>query len=151
MRHNFYSLGTAAIVTLALLAGCSSNSDYAVVSGVVTLDGTPLAGAGINFKPKVGAIASDVTDAEGRYRLTTGSIDGALLGDHRVTVAKLELVDRKGNPAETSEGPPARGGGLRAKWYTPEKYSKPETSGFTATVKPGNNDYPFVLISDSKK
>ena len=151
MKQNFNYLAAAVTVSFLFLAGCSSDSNYAVVSGVVTLDGEPLAGAGVNFKPKVGAIASDVTDAEGRYRLTTGSIDGALLGDHGVTIAKLELVDRHGKQAaESSEGPPTRGGGLQAKWYTPKKYSKLETSGFTAVVKPGQNDYPFELISNTK-
>src|SRR5688572_7259469 len=71
------ALGFALLPPLALLAGCGSGSGptTVIVTGTVTMDGKPLAGANVVFHPLDGAetaLASQaVTDAEGRFELTT--------------------------------------------------------------------------------
>ena len=93
------SSGRRSIVRLALLlgltAGCApSTYSLATVSGVVTLDGVPLANAVVNFQPMATGESTDAgpgstgrCDANGRYVLVT--IDdqpGAVVGKHRVRI-----------------------------------------------------------------
>src|SRR5262245_49070668 len=51
----------------ALLAGCSGGDrpELGYVSGTVTMDGEPLVGVIVTFKPEQGRPAVDVTDADG--------------------------------------------------------------------------------------
>jgi hypothetical protein len=83
-----------AVAVCALLAGCDS-TDYtlAPISGVVTLDGSPIPGALVNFQP----VAKDGTtpgpgstgrcDEAGRYVLKTIRDEpGAVIGTHRVRI-----------------------------------------------------------------
>lgn len=87
------------------------------VSGVVTLDGKPLAGATVYFAPekreykrdKVSRglplrTAAGLTDAEGRYSLTyVDTVPGTFLGTNRVSVQPL--LDEKGkNKVPTAWG-----------------------------------------------
>lgn len=55
------------------MAGCGSQGDYPElgrVRGIVTLDGKPLSGARIAFRPQAGGrVASGVADESGRYDL----------------------------------------------------------------------------------
>ena len=67
------------LVFLFVLTGCKSEgvSGLVPVSGKVTVEGTPLAGAGVAYQPDKGNesphIPSATTDAEGRYELTTAA------------------------------------------------------------------------------
>ncbi|MBI1311182.1 carboxypeptidase regulatory-like domain-containing protein [bacterium] len=93
----------AAAVTLA---GCGGGPDVGSVSGVVTLDGKPLSEASILFTPVEGGRASAATsDAQGNYQLQyTQAIDGALIGEHIVTIATGgEYYDKDGNEHEREE------------------------------------------------
>lgn len=81
---------------LVLLAGCGGDSFSVVpVSGMVTLDGQPLADARVAFEPiaAVGELLAGPgshgkTDAAGRYRLETlDGRPGAIVGRHRVTIS----------------------------------------------------------------
>lgn len=71
---NRLTLGTAvtSFVFFALLVlGCGKGDmpPLGSVSGTVTLDGQPLSGVIINFKPEVGRMATAVTDGQGKYIL----------------------------------------------------------------------------------
>jgi hypothetical protein len=81
------------LVVLAL--GCGGRLRMAPVSGVVHLDGQPLAGAHVNFQP-IGARDRDPgpgsygkTDGQGRYtlRLVQPDLPGAVVGEHRVSIS----------------------------------------------------------------
>jgi hypothetical protein len=86
---------TAALFALPLLAGCGS--DFAPVSGRVTMNGKALPNAVVTFQPggKRGAPPPTATgsvgrtDAEGNYSLRVISPDkpGALVGEHAVTIS----------------------------------------------------------------
>ena len=57
-------------IAMAIQVGCSGNNPpLGKVSGRVTLDGQPLAGVIINFKPTEGRAATGTTDADGNYTL----------------------------------------------------------------------------------
>jgi hypothetical protein len=83
-------------------AGCAQS--IVPVSGVVTLDGKPLAGAIVNFQPapepavlEPGVASAGTTDASGRFTLTQiyPEATGARIGRHRVSVT---TKDAEGTP-----------------------------------------------------
>jgi len=89
-RFWFQYMAAMAIVAAAV-GGCSSRTanypPLGQVSGVVTLDSKPLAGASVLFQPPKGRGSTAHTDRDGRYRLVfTPVATGAIVGPHRVTV-----------------------------------------------------------------
>jgi hypothetical protein len=69
--------------------GCGGGRKPVAVSGTITLDGKPLAGATVTFSPVEGhgRSAGGLTDDSGEFDLTTfNSGDGALPGDYKVIV-----------------------------------------------------------------
>lgn len=145
----------AAVITLGLvvMAGCEPAAPKREgpptypVSGVVTQGGAPVAGATVRFELADGSNASTGrTDDQGKYTLSTFSAgDGALAGDYRVTVVKME----GGGSEAVSEDDPNYTGApeaeAEAKNVLPEKYASVETSGLTATVAEGPNTCDFTL------
>jgi hypothetical protein len=80
----------AAVVFAILFAGCGRGTAPASVEGVVTLDGKPLAGATVLFRPSLGRPSAGTTDAAGRYRLRyTSEREGAVPGEHVVSISML--------------------------------------------------------------
>ena len=148
-------LGFAWMLVPAAISGCGpSRPDLVPVSGAVTFQGQPVVGAQVTFMaPNAARAAFGVTDAEGKFRLSTfGTEDGAVVGNHTVTVAK---------PTETSGGktmsPDDPDGGYAAamaqaaarpavKSELPAKYANPQTSGLTADVtSSGPNEFKLAL------
>jgi hypothetical protein len=88
---------------LICLAGCSDNLHVRPVEGTVRLDGQPLAGAEVIFRPENGRPSLGVTDAQGRYILRYSADQlGALVGKHKVSIST------SGEAAETgAEDAPA--------------------------------------------
>ncbi len=132
-------------VLLVVLGGCGPMQlPLGEVTGSVTLDGQPLSQAKVTFQPQQGAAASGITDAAGRYTLGTRKPqDGAVIGRHRVTITPvIEGIDltadlRKVRPS--TDQPVAS---------IPTRYARPNTSGLTAEVKPGENQLDFDLKLD---
>ena len=75
---------------------------------------------------------------------TFESGDGALAGNYRVTITKME---GSGGPQLSEDDPNYKGAGEEGemKNVLPEKYANAETSGLTATVTEGNNNFDFQL------
>lgn len=91
------------------------------VSGTVTLDGKPVAGAAVVFTPEEGHQATGTTDDSGRFELSTFQLgDGALPGPHRVTVAKTTT-----DPDEEE----------KVVFIIPQKYGNLQTSELTCDVQ----------------
>jgi hypothetical protein len=108
-------LGLAGL--LLLLAGCSGrDSRLASVSGVVYLNGEPLSGARVYFKPILpdkelfGPGSMGITDSAGRFRLRTipANQDGALIGSHTVQVSLPEKEATPDQDIPLKEMLPAR-------------------------------------------
>ena len=158
----------AGMAALALL-GCGNGEsalDTVPVSGVVTLDGTPVEGANVVFAPTSGSgtAASGVTDASGRYQLTTQDPnDGALAGSYVVMISKTETEPsaaaaavKPGMSAEeaTKAAMEARDKSGEADEpqvsdKLPAKYKDPAASGFKAEVsKGGQTEFNFELTSE---
>jgi Carboxypeptidase regulatory-like domain len=88
-------LALSILVTVGIvLTGCSNSSRPPTyrVTGTVTSQGKPVAGAAITFVPTdEGEAASAITDSDGKYALTTWQAgDGARPGEYRVKVSKQE-------------------------------------------------------------
>jgi hypothetical protein len=133
----------AVALCLPFASGCGSTSRIAPVSGVVTLDGKPLANAHVAFQPQstgktsaagVGSYA--VTDSSGVYQLKMSDTDqpGAIIGPHRVEVnLKVEADDRD---PRTRPAPKV----------LPTKYNR--DTELTFEVPPGGTDKAnFDLVS----
>lgn len=106
------------------------------VTGEVSLDGKPVAGAGVLFCPEGGRPAAAVTDDQGRFRLRTWrDADGTLAGTHVVCVTKtVPTAAESDNPYPESKN------------ILPSRYASPLTSPLRADVSPANNNFfHFVL------
>ena len=144
-------------LSCAVLTGCGS--DYpatAEVEGRVTYAGKPLSGGRILFWPPKGRPAMAEIGPDGTYSLTTFlSEDGALLGEHRVTIkaTRVRFDEARGDiprrsPAEATESPPRASGRAFVEWLVPQRYERPESSPLTATVQPGKNTIDFDLPAE---
>jgi hypothetical protein len=89
--HGVYLVALSSVV----LIGCNGNGTRQV-RGVITLEGTPLAGATVLFMPEGEdgcRPASGFTAPDGTFRLTTYKADdGALPGKYRVVIQKTEAA-----------------------------------------------------------
>ncbi|MFM1995690.1 MAG: hypothetical protein RLZZ111_77 [Planctomycetota bacterium] len=148
-----------ALGCLALLAtGCGRRIDdkwtrlrppVYPATGVVEYQGRPVAGATVMLlsgaddgtDPQA-QMAHGRTDATGQFRLRRyKESEGAVAGEYRVTVKKVEFIDTTpAKPQPDRDYPPIE------KSVLPEKYANFKTSGLTATVTAqGPNVFRFVL------
>ena len=99
------------LVGIVLLAACGcTGKKLAPVSGVVKLNGKPLAHATVSFVPvekdakstEAPLASSGKTNENGEYKLETlGGQTGALVGKHKVSISLLapDAGERDGRPA----------------------------------------------------
>lgn len=120
--------------------GCGGDGRPSLVkvTGTVTLDGKPLAGAIVAFQPITDAKAkfqrpsAGTTDASGKFVLGTYAVDdGAPVGKFRVGIVKREVV---GTLPENYNSESESETNLTYKWVTPKSVAAPETSNLTAEV-----------------
>ena len=123
--------GGIVVVAALFISGCGGGgADLGDVSGKVTLDGQPLAGALVEFQPAEGRGSIGVTDAQGSYRLShTEDLQGAVLGTHTVRITL----------ADDDEDPQPGGGRIPARYNS--------LSELTAEVKSGSNELNYDLQS----
>ncbi|HUP81194.1 MAG TPA: hypothetical protein VM260_21770 [Pirellula sp.] len=89
------SVGLAMVfVVFGTLLGCGGESlpKRVPVEGTVLYKQKPLAGATVSFKcDNAPRVASGITDDQGKFKLTMYEPnDGAIPGDHKITVIKLD-------------------------------------------------------------
>ena len=85
------------LMLLVMLAGCGQGLPVAPASGVILLEGSPLANVRILTQPiatkslNPGPGSFGRTDAEGRFdlELVKPPIRGAIIGEHRVMILKV--------------------------------------------------------------
>lgn len=154
-----YSRGWLASVMACLaIAGCGSKDEapkVAPAGGTVTYQGKPVTGATVTFvtegAPKVGV---GITDAQGKFQIGTFTAnDGAIIGEHKVVVAKVASAGAGGTMSPddymkkmASGGSSAKIPGSDAKNELPTKYSSQATTDLKASVKAGDaNNFTFEL------
>ena len=128
------------VVVLAMTLGCGGTYD-ATVSGVVTLDGSPLSRGQVMYYPvSSGSPGIGRIDQQGNYTVTTGLEKGLPSGQYEVTVVANE-------PPKQSQG--ERGGPPPAgKLITPAWYKTRQHSGLNFTVEQGANEIDLPLTSE---
>jgi hypothetical protein len=109
------------------------------VSGAVTLDGKPVAGATVTFHrlnketDRWVNTADALTDATGAFQLSTYTrSDGCPAGEYAVTVAITGRGYYDGDPPKNT---------------LPARYAAPATTPLKAAVKEGTNDVDLALLS----
>jgi hypothetical protein len=122
--------------------GCDG-SDLGTVSGTVTLDGEPLAGAQVVLMPQGdGSPSYGETDDQGRYSLThTRGDSGALIGPHTVSISveEEEEYDASGMDEGSIMEKPDKPNKV------PARYN--EETELTREVQAGDNTLDFPLTS----
>jgi hypothetical protein len=145
------------VLTSAL--GCSGSSGdrpkTVPVTGTVIYNGEPIEGAHVTFfSPDKSVTAFARTGSDGTFKLTTfDEGDGAVVGTHKVSIMKREIIGDVPASTYTGEGdPPANyeeledQPALETRSILPAQYSNVETSNLTAEVtERGDNDFPFTL------
>ena len=127
--------------------------DLTPVTGMVTLDGKPLADADVGFYLQgtvpAGYFGSGArTDADGKFQLLCGAEQGAVPGAYKVTVSRI--TDAQGDPVQTSEGMDLEQLKIpcQAQESLPAKYSDVGQTELTTTVEKRKADgYHFDLKS----
>lgn len=141
-RSQLFSIVTFVFCLTA--AGCGGDGFSVVpVSGVVTLDGKPLAGARIGFEPRAteglnaGPGSYGETDGQGRFELVTlHGRKGAVAASHRVTISTYRAEqDRETGAMRTV-----------SEERVPQRYSEREPLEFTVP-KEGTAAANFELQS----
>ncbi len=141
------------VLVAGLLIGCgdSGHEETASVTGTVTLEGTPVTKGSITFYPPKGRPAMGSIQSDGTYSLTTfDQDDGALLGNHRVTITAKETVGGPPTPASLEDeikqaGKTSPQSLAKVVWLVPQEYSNRKTSKLEAEVVSGSNTHDFNL------
>ena len=143
MEHPMTRIIIRTLLLLALVGCGGGEYPLANVSGVVTLDDNPLAGARVRFQPihsgdsiNAGPGSFGRTNEEGRFQLETIRGDnGAVVGDHKVAITTRQ-------EEETANG------GVRVvrKEEVPDIYNSNTTLTFTVPSG-GTTDANFELTT----
>jgi hypothetical protein len=146
MRGTAFVAPALATAALFFAAGCGGESfALAPVSGKVTLNGQPLAGARVAFLPQapegqfnVGPQSEAVTREDGTYALTcvTGK-PGAVVGRHKVMISTYVTKPDPKSPDELIMVSPER---------IPERYNDLTTLAIEIP-KEGRKDADFALTA----
>ncbi len=120
--------------------GCGGPYD-SYVSGVVSLDSSPLPRGTVSYNPdQPGPASYGVIRSDGSYLIKTGRETGLPSGEYTVTVvSKEESI----NEHPELGLPPTPG-----KTITPLWYLSKQTSGLKFTVEPGSNKIDLQLTSE---
>lgn len=115
----------------------------------VTYNGAPVEGATVTFIDTADPPAPSYgrTDAQGMAKMATSYADGAVVGTHKVSINKAEAVSSapQVDQDDPNYDPNAAYASSEVKHHIPVKYNSPATSGLTAEVKSGPNEFKFDL------
>jgi hypothetical protein len=122
-----------ASLLLAPCLGCG-DTNYATVSGTVTLDGQPLPRGMVQFVPVNDMpTATGEIGADGKYKLSTADQSGAYVGKHKVRIeARAEQKDERDTFPVS---------------LIPERYTSEETSKLEYEVVAGKNNVIDIKLT----
>ncbi|WP_131282385.1 DUF6795 domain-containing protein [Blastopirellula marina] len=144
---------------LVLLIGCGQVGTWSEsrqvmlypVTGVVMLDGEPVAGAQVLFQPadesQQNLIGTAETDASGRFTLETVQAGpGAVAGSHNVRVCKTVVTNINTNFDPEAYVPP-----VTEKNLLPAKYNSFDKSGLTFEVSDVESTHLTIELDSQAK
>ncbi len=126
------------------LAGCSAGQEPTYpVSGTVTLEGQPVSGGTIFFRPASGPLATGAIDSQGHFELTTyAQGDGAVAGKHAIALGPPDKTFTvSAEELELPDDPEA----LRQTVPFPARYLSFESSELSADIERQPNRMAFEL------
>jgi len=128
-------VGTSVALAFSMTGCFRGGPELGTVTGIVTLDGKPLADAQVTFQPKGGSPSVATTDSAGHYELEyTRDKPGAVVGNHIVRIlTQTTSTDESGNEIQVPQ-------------RVPEIYNY--RSAMIREVKPGENRFDFKLESE---
>ena len=144
LRTNWLLAALALWMTAGCGGGVDQTADLVPVRGKVRLDGQPVAGAYLVFRPEgatKGGGGSGVTDENGLYELRSpdGRM-GAPVGNYRVVVSN-QVTRMMG------EYPPAPATSPQARLALPAEHGDMQRTRLRATVPDGGGTVDFDLTS----
>ena len=149
---NSISLVSGLVLATLLISGCNRGDgvELGEVTGLVTLDGQPLANASVSFYPSNGRASFGKTNAEGKYELIYIRDKGAIIGDHKVTITSKVWgeASRKAGPGQRPRDVEAAASEGAREEMLPEKYTIKTKTVLSAQVSPGTNEHNFELKSE---
>lgn len=132
-----HAIAFLSVIPLIFSVGCGGGGaddqpDLGAVSGVVSMDGQPLADVVVTFNPAQGRPSIGKTDSTGKYELGyLRDTKGAMIGTHTVTITTPQ--EGPTPPGQTYKDP------------IPAKYNSKTT--LKEDVKAGDNTINFELVS----
>jgi hypothetical protein len=152
MSASFLKAAAALLVCAILGVGCSKKEKALPVypvTGTVTYENKPVEGATVVFRnpaEPTSKVATGRTDANGRFTLMTYKEgDGAVAGDHEVTVTKF-TSQASGEKLTMEDAAKQKSSPAKSQSEIPLKYSNAKTSKLKFTVsKSGDNDFKIEL------
>lgn len=135
VRHLLLMPALVCAAAITSSSGCGKATPAVFpVTGIVTYQDQPVEGAQVMFTPTNGRAAEGTTDAQGKFSLTTFSAgDGALEGQHRVTIVKMVKQDA-GDPYSVTKN------------VLPARYADPAQSPLVEEIaNPGRKEISFIL------
>jgi hypothetical protein len=152
--NNTRVCGLLAALCLLPLVGCKQDPGgprTVPAKGIVTLDGTPVAGAAVVFIGDDGQYsASGMTDDEGNFSLNAFEYkEGAVPGSYKVVVTKTVEITETSGPKPTGEGAEHAGEGaqLGVKNDLPKKYERPTDALAFVIPEDGTTELNLALTS----
>jgi hypothetical protein len=139
-------LAAATIATISIVVGCGSTSDRLPVSGIVTLDGVPLAEGSIRFDSSGGqkVIATGSLIKDGEYYVSQEK--GLPPGKYRVQITSPDENAPPLMMPATASGPGFRVPPDRI----PPEYNVKSNVTVEVTAD-GDNEFEFAVASAGKK
>ncbi|QDT44010.1 hypothetical protein Pan241w_41140 [Gimesia alba] len=156
MKLQSYRVHFVLCILLVGMTGCGganakeSLPETVPVSGIVTMNGTPLVSATVTFVPQgatKGVECVGVTDETGKYTLKqVRGAEGAPPGDYRVVINHFIKADGTPIKIDGTEAP----ANLGADESLPPIYSSFTDSKLSAKVSQAGGDFPFELKGKKK-
>jgi len=135
----YISLFLILFVSPMVISGCTKNTTIKtdLVTGVIQMDGSPLAGATVTFSPvnESASVAVGTTDATGKYTLQTllGAANaGTTPGDYIVTISKM--INEPTGRQEMSESEGKMVDIMLARELVPAQFTNKRSTNLKATV-----------------
>ncbi len=144
MLNRKLAMGLSICCCIALLVGCggSAGRETVSVTGTVTLDGAPVAEAGVMFTgPDGGSPVTATTDASGKYTLNAVPGKNQVAVSKSVTTGETAVAEEDGSMPEDSAMSDAK-----TEWLVPLEYANYRTSGLEVDVSKGMGAADLTLV-----
>ncbi|CAN5412461.1 hypothetical protein BH11PLA2_BH11PLA2_41680 [soil metagenome] len=140
---NFLRTTIAIITVMAFGTGCGKSNEepWGKVQGTVTFQGKPVENAILLFSNStLGIDMTTFTDKDGRFEIHTAKVGGLPVGTYRISISPYTPSEQPTDTIVFDKKAP-----VKAFENIPMLYRNIATSGLTAEVTAGENDFQFEM------